>query len=79
MNRTSILVPPELRNRADRRARQLGISFGELVRRALAAMLDEALEVETGDAFLAEGAVYDGDAPGGASIHHDEHLYGNRR
>jgi len=76
VNRTSILLPPELRNRADRLARRLGISFGELVRRTLAAALEESDERESGDAFFADGAVYTGDAPSGASVHHDDHLYG---
>jgi len=76
MHRTSILFPAELRNRADRRARQMGISFGELVRRVLSVALDESDAVETGDAFFADGAVHTGDAPSGASVHHDDHLYG---
>jgi hypothetical protein len=79
MKRTSVLLPPDLRNRADRRARQLGISFGELVRRALVRMLESAGTADGGDAFLADGAVHRGDAPDGASIHHDDHLYGERR
>ncbi len=57
----------------------MGISFGELVRRALAALLDEQGARETGDAFLAEGPVHDGAAPSDASVHHDEHLYGDGR
>ena len=79
MNRTSILIPPDLRNRADRMARQLGISFGELVRRALGEMLDRPGTLRTGDAFLAEGPVYDGPGPSDTSVHHDDYLYGEDR
>ena len=78
MRRTSILLPESLRNRADRQARRLGISFGELVRRALAAVLRESEGSAGRDAFFADGAMYSGDVPPGASIHHDEHLYPER-
>ena len=75
MRRTSILLPEALRNRADRHARQLGISFGELVRRALAATLDASEEPAPRDPFFADGSVHSGPVPDGASVHHDEHLY----
>jgi len=75
MRRTSILLPQALRNRADRHARRLGISFGELVRRALADLLDESEQPAGRDAFFADGTVHTGDVPPGASSHHDDHLY----
>ena len=75
MRRTSIHLPPELRKRADRRARQLGISFGELVRCALAAFLDEAQEPGARDVFFADRAVFFGEVPSRAATHHDENLY----
>jgi predicted DNA-binding protein len=75
VQRTSILLPLELRSRANRQASRLGISFGELVRRALADLLDEVEQDGARDAFFADGAVYSGEIPSGASIHHDEHLY----
>ena len=75
MRRTSILLPQTLRNRADREAQRLGISFGELVRRALDALLREEERVQARDPFFADGAVYTGDVPPGASVHHDDHLY----
>lgn len=78
MRRTSILLPPSLRNRADRQARRLGISFGELVRRALASLLDEAERSADRDPFFADGTTHAGDAPSGASVHHDRHLYPER-
>lgn len=74
MRRTSILLPEALRNRADGHARRLGISFGELVRRALVAVLDETDGPGARDPLFADGAVHSGAVPGGASVHHDEHL-----
>jgi hypothetical protein len=40
MQRTTIVLPPELKSRATERARAMGISFGELARQALERMLD---------------------------------------
>ena len=37
MHRTTIMLPTELRRRADREAKALGISLSELIRRRLAA------------------------------------------
>jgi hypothetical protein len=76
MNRTSIMLPPDLRNRADQRCRQLGISFGELVRRALTDLLDRGGAGEVADSLLADEAVHRGAAPTDASARHDEYLYG---
>lgn len=75
MRRTSILLPSALRNRADRQARRLGISFGELVRRALVALLDEAEAPGARDALFADRAVCSCEIPSGATTHHDAHLY----
>lgn len=76
MHRTTILLPKDLQRRAARRARELGLSLGALVRR----LLEEALRrpgSESGpDALLADDVVFDGPAPQDASEHHDEHLYG---
>ena len=78
MRRTSILLPQSLRNRADRHARRLGISFGELVRRALATVLSDSEGPAGRDSFFADGALHSGKVPSGASIHHDDHLYPGR-
>ena len=70
------MLPPELRNRAERRARQLGISFGELVRRTLAAALEGNGAGEIRDPLFSDDAVFRGDAPSDASSRHDDYLYG---
>ena len=76
MRRTSILLPPDLRNRADALAKRMGVSFGEVVRRALQALLETSEDAASPDAFLTDGARYEGSVPPGASVHHDRHLYG---
>lgn len=74
MNRTTILLPAELRAKASAHARQKGISLGELIRRSLEAAVSR--RPAGGDMLLADRAVYSGDAPADLSERHDDHLYG---
>ena len=40
MTRTSVMLPPELKNRAMRWARDSGVSFGEFIRQSLGGALN---------------------------------------
>jgi len=74
MHRTTIMLPENLRRRALSRARQKGVSLGELIRDSL----DAALPAVTYDGEsdpLFEDVIYDGPAPADASSHHDKYLY----
>lgn len=73
-HRTTIMLPPELRARAMKRAKDRGISFGELVRESLASVLTKSPS-ET-DAFLADRAVFRGKAERDVAADHDRYLYG---
>ncbi|MBW2534347.1 MAG: ribbon-helix-helix protein, CopG family [Deltaproteobacteria bacterium] len=77
MNRTSLMLPPELKARASRRAQQLGISLGELVRQALTEYLRPAPTSEPSDPLLDDDAVFEGDAPADVAANHDRYLYGD--
>lgn len=74
MRKTSILLPQALRDRAHRHARSLGISFEELIRRALTAMLRDVDEASGQDSFFADKFTHGGVIPRRASTSHDEHL-----
>jgi hypothetical protein len=72
MKRTTIMLPEGLRRRAAIRARQRGISLGELIRDSLEA----ALPAPTYDQDpLFEDVLFDGPAPRDLSANHDKHLY----
>ncbi len=73
-HRTTIMLPPELKRRAAKRAKEQGVSFGELVRESLTAALTGAAEVE--DSLLADRAVYRGKTPRDLAAEHDRYLYG---
>lgn len=70
--RTTIMLPATLKARAHQRARELGVSFGELVRESLAhAVAPDPRE----DPLFFDEAVFDGDAPADLAADHDRHLY----
>jgi len=68
------MLPEKTRERARQRAGELGISFAELVRRALEAMLSRKPDAD--DPLLADREVYHGDAPPDLAAEHDWYLYG---
>ena len=74
MKRTTIMLPDALRRRAMSRARQKGVSLGELIRDSLDAALPAA-SYDAGRDPLFEDVVYDGPAPADGSSRHDEYLY----
>jgi hypothetical protein len=73
MHRTTILLPNELRRRADREAKALGISLSELIRRRLAE--NESAENPERPRFFARQP-WTGPGPSDTAANHDAYLYG---
>lgn len=73
MHRTTILLPNELRRRADREAKALGISLSELIRRRLAADGD-AVKTDRPRFFARQP--WTGQGPSDTAANHDIYLYG---
>ncbi len=76
------MIPDELKEQAAKRARERGVSFGELVREALRDCLERAAAKKSNfadDSVFVDTAVFDGDAPRDAATRHDDHLYGMER
>jgi hypothetical protein len=76
MHRTTILLPHELRLKAQRQAQARGVSLGELIRQALNLILSHPLKSEPVDSFFTDRVSYQGPAPSDLSENHDRHLYG---
>lgn len=75
MTRTTVMLPEDLKLRAQERARERGIPFAELVREALEARLGTPAERRDDDPLFAEAPVYDGPAPADLAASHDRYLY----
>lgn len=73
MHRTTILLPDELRKSAEREARTMGISLGELIRRRLRPRTKRLASDQP--VFFAREPWKDG-GPADLSVSHDRHLYG---
>jgi hypothetical protein len=74
MKRTTIMLPEGLRQRALSRAKQKGVSLGELIRDSLDAALP-AMSYDVEHDPLFEDVIYDGPAPADISARHDKYLY----
>jgi hypothetical protein len=68
------MLPQSLRHRALLRAKQKGVSLGELIRESLEAAL-RGVGYDVGDDPLFEIVIYDGAAPPDAAAKHDKYLY----
>ena len=80
MQRTTVMLPQNLKLQAERYAREMGISLGELIRESLETMINRSNEDRpTKDPLFTDDAVYIGEAPQDISVHHDEYLYGERK
>jgi hypothetical protein len=79
--RTTVVLPAALKQRAVARAREQGISFGEFVRRAVETMLTVPLRgtarKETSDPFWDNLKIYEG-GPADLAARHDDYLYGGK-
>ena len=76
MHRTTIMLPADLRRRAQRRAQQEGLSLAELIRQALEESLRESRGGRAQDSFFADNAVFHGeDGPTDVALNHDKYLY----
>lgn len=78
MDRTTIMLPPELKIRAANQARKMRISLGQYIREAL----KKSLDMENGrgvdeDSLFMDNTVFDRAAPKNLASDHDEHLYGD--
>jgi hypothetical protein len=77
MQRTTIMLPPDLKRRAQQRAYADGISLGELIRRSLESAVAEPQRTRGEDPLFADSQVFTGDAPTDLAGDHDRHLYGD--
>ncbi len=76
MKRTTVMLPADLRRRAFARARERGVSLGELIRESLDSALPAAAPARADDPLFTDAAVFAGKAPRDLAAAHDRYLYG---
>jgi len=77
MERTTIMLPAQLKHRANRLARKLGISLGELIRESLREALNRT-PADDEDPLYSDTVSYGGPAPADLAADHDDYLYGKK-
>jgi len=80
MDRTTIMLPPELKIRAGNQARKMKISLGQYIREALKQSLDMQNRCEAdNDSLFMDNVVFDGATPEDMASNHDGYLYGEEK
>ena len=78
MDRTTIMLPPELKTRAASQAKKMSISLGQYIREALKKSLDlEKRREAKDDSLFLDTAIFDGTTPKDLATDHDRYLYGD--
>jgi hypothetical protein len=78
MQRTTIMLPHDLKIRAEEISKKKGVTLGEIIREGLREILNKS-EAASGDAFFKDTAVFKGAAPKNLSSSHDDYLYGDKK
>ncbi len=77
MERTTIMLPQDLKVRASQYASKKGISLGQLVHESLEKSIDlNPDNNKENDSLFKDVAVFEGESPYDLSKSHDDHLYG---
>jgi hypothetical protein len=77
MERTTIMLPRDLKARTVNQAKKRKMSLGQYVREALRNSLEfDDKRRPSDDPFFCDSAVFEGSSPKGLSSDHDDYLYG---
>ena len=80
MDRTTIMLPPELKTRVSNQAKKMRISLGQYIREALKKSLDmENRREADDDSLFMDNTVFDGPTPEDLASAHDRYLCGDER
>jgi hypothetical protein len=76
MDRTTIMLPPELKIRASNQAKKMKISLGQYIRETLKKSLETDNRKGSGDdSLFLDTAIFEGATPEDLSSDHDAYLY----
>lgn len=75
MQRTTIMLPTELKIEAQNYASELGISVGKLIRDSLKLCLEKNKADKGTDLLFSDFSTFEGATPKDLSINHDHYLY----
>ena len=80
LDRTTIMLPPELKTRAANQAKKMKISLGQYIRETLEKSLEtENSKVTEADSLFLDNAVFDSRTLENLTSDHDAYLYGDEK
>jgi hypothetical protein len=80
MDRTTIMLPPDLKIRASNQAKKMGMSLGQLIRKALEdSLYSQNKRDAADDPLFLDSAVFEDKTPKDLSSEHDKYLYGDKQ
>jgi hypothetical protein len=79
MERTTIMLSAELKEKAVSRAREMKISLGKLIRRSIEHFINEKNREYLDDPFFADSDVFQGNVEEDLALNHDNYLYGEEK
>ena len=78
MERTTIMIPTDLKNKAMKQAEKKKISLAQFIRESLESSLETLESMGTqNDSFSSDNALFSGEVPKDISRNHDSYLYGD--
>jgi metal-responsive CopG/Arc/MetJ family transcriptional regulator len=75
MQRTTIMLPDDLKKMAEREAMRRGASLGEIIRTALKELLQPKKHTNKKDSLFSDSLIYKGPVEKDLSQNHDNYLY----
>jgi hypothetical protein len=80
MDRTTIMLPNDLKIRASNEANKRHMSLGQFIREALKKSLNSSDgNASASDPFLCDNVAFNDEIPEDLSIDHDKYLYGDAK
>ena len=81
MERTTIMLPPDLKAKVQKRANYMGMSLGQYIREAVENSLEYQQREQSieEDPLFADDAVFVGEGPKDIAENHDQYLYENHK
>ena len=75
MDRTTIVLPPDLKFQAQQLAHRKHISLAKLIRNSLEAQIELLGQNKGSELFFKDRNFFDGTVPSDLSVNHDDYLY----
>lgn len=75
MQRTTIMIPLDLKSMAIKRAKELHVSLGEFIRHSLKTSITKSSQAEIKDSLFSDRSVFKGKALSDLAKKHDQYLY----